>query len=170
MAVVYLSSKKLQKYAFKHDPQDEKYYTFVWKVPVWSPSQEYSLDTIIRPAVPNGFYYICTNPGISGASPPDFPSIIGKTVAEIPGLLTWEAVAYNINLTPADTVTVSDFHSLAPEVIISDESETDGITSCKVGIVGVIENFVLTNRVTITRQNGNIETLERSILVSVSEL
>lgn len=169
---VFISSKKLQTSANKHDPNDEKYYSFVWKVPVWEAEKEYLLDACIRPAIPNGFYYVCTNPGLSGTLAPTFPLIIGKTVTENPGNVVWQANAYNLNLLSAESILVSDFYADSTEITISDEEESNGITSCKVtvGANPTISEFILTNRVSVSRENGKTEQLERSVKILITQL
>lgn len=170
MTAVYVSSKKLTKYPFKHDPGDEKYYTFVWKPPVWTINTEYLLDSVVRPAVLNGFYYLCVNPGISGAAEPIFPLSSDKTVAETPGNVIWKAVPYGFNLNVNDTISTSIWRA-TDGVELSNDSELNGITSVKALILdSTLLEFTLTNRVEILRDNNNSEILERSILVSISAL
>lgn len=170
MTNIFLAGKKLVKYPLKHDPGDEKFYSFVWKPPIWAASSDYLLDSVVRPTVFNGFIYTCSSPGVSETVEPTWITGLDKKTVETTNL-TWVSTAYNLNLMPLDSITASTWKSDVG-IILTNDSETDGITQVKVSILegAILSSFTLTNIVEISRQDGKIETLERSILVSITEL
>jgi len=59
---------------------------------IWAAEQEYSFGNIVRPPIPNGHSYICTEPGTSSSSEPLWPTISRDTVVD--GEVTWEENSY----------------------------------------------------------------------------
>jgi len=167
MTIITSTNKKIINYPFHHDPGDEKYYQFIYRPQARSNSTEYLLDDVVRPASANGYYYICINAGISGASEPTW--VTKENGKVIDGPIIWQAKAYNMMLNTGDNITSSSF-SATSGVTLSDPSESNGLASVKVTDVGSLTSFILTNTVSITRASGKIETFERSISVIVGDL
>ena len=65
--------------------------TFTAAYPNWSASTTHLVGDIVQPASPNGFYYTYTQAGISGATAPTFPTVIGQEVADGTAILTCTA-------------------------------------------------------------------------------
>ena len=59
----------------------------MYPAPAWLANHAYTVNTAIQPATPNGFVYVCTVAGTSGASPPTWPTSAG-TVTD--GSVTWQ--------------------------------------------------------------------------------
>lgn len=53
----------------------------------WAPAVTYAAQQAIVPDTPNGFYYVATKGGTSGATQPSFPVTIGATVTD--NTVTW---------------------------------------------------------------------------------
>jgi hypothetical protein len=53
----------------------------------WAPSTSYSAGYIIRPTTGNGHVYLAQNTGVSGATQPTWPTIVGQTVSD--GTMVW---------------------------------------------------------------------------------
>jgi hypothetical protein len=179
MAILFTGNTNIIDFPVAHDPQDEKYYTFAWRPAIWQPSTNYFREDLILPTEHTGFYYVCTDPGISGEDTPVFPTQ-GKTTFES-GTTKWKTFPYNFLLRPEDTIAFDDLVTVdAPEIqfISSDENitisnvGTDGsICWCKLSTIPEnINSFLLTNRVHIIRSNGAIERFDRSVRVPVKEL
>jgi hypothetical protein len=170
MSAIFTSGKKLTKYPFKHDPGDEKYYTFIWKPPTWNAGSDYLLDSVVRPTTFNGFVYTCVSPGVSDTTEPTWIVGLDKRTTELTNLV-WLSSAYNLNLLPGDNISSSTWKADAG-ITLGSASENDGITQVKVSIdVGTtLTSFTLTNVVEITRQDTKVEILERSIVIGITEL
>jgi hypothetical protein len=167
MSLIISSNKKVVKYPFLHDPMDEKYYPFVYRPKERVSSTEYLLDDTMRPSMPNGFYYVCMNPGISASTEPTFATKAnGKTTD---GTVIWLAVPWNLMLNTGDSITASTF-SASVGVTLADPSFDDGVCSVKVVDTGALALFTLTNHITILRKDGKVEQFDRSIDVTVGEL
>lgn len=167
MSLIISSNKKVVKYPFLHDPLDEKYYPFVYRPRERVSSTEYLLDDTIRPAVPNGYYYVCANAGVAGSVEPTFATKAnGKTTD---GTVVWLAVPWNLMLNTGDSISASSF-TASVGVTLSDASYDDGVCSVKVVDTGALALFTLTNHITILRNDGKVEQFDRSIDVTVGEL
>lgn len=53
----------------------------------WAASTTFAFGQRIQPATPNGFGYLCSSPGVSSSSPPNFPTVAGQTVTD--GSVVW---------------------------------------------------------------------------------
>ena len=167
MSLIISSNKKVVKYPFLHDPMDEKYYPFVYRPKERISSTEYLLDDTVRPAVPNGYYYVCMNAGVTGSVEPTFATKAnGKTTD---GTVVWLAVPWTLLLNTGDTISASTF-TASVGVTLSDASYDDGVCSVKVVDTDALALFTLTNHITVLRNDGKIEQFDRSIDVTVGEL
>ncbi len=78
MALIYEASRSAPlPYKYVHDPDSKVYYSFRYRAPAWSSDtakKEVSglgdIGDVVRPSVPNGFFYECTSGGITGATEP----------------------------------------------------------------------------------------------------
>jgi prepilin-type N-terminal cleavage/methylation domain-containing protein len=59
------------------------------QIPHWHPNTTYAVNAVVLPTTPNanGFQYICTVAGTSGASEPGWPIVSNATVAD--NTITW---------------------------------------------------------------------------------
>jgi hypothetical protein len=60
-------------------------------LPSWVASTAYALNASIRPATPNGYRYVCTTAGTTGASAPTFGTTLGGTTTD--GTCVWTLVS-----------------------------------------------------------------------------
>ena len=84
-------------------PADKRTYTFTFDralEELWRPGAEYGLAEYVRPTVPNGFEYECTNAGQSDQSEPDWPVAIAGTIDD--GSVEWTARDFDTNA--SDTI------------------------------------------------------------------
>lgn len=59
-------------------------------------STTYAVGDVVRPAAGNGFIYMATSAGATGAGTPTYPTVLGQTVVD--GAVTWEAIGSGINV------------------------------------------------------------------------
>lgn len=166
MATLFLDRNTTFIHPEKYDPDEERYYSIGWRPPARLNGYEYLLDDIALPESPNGFYYVCTKPGVSAPSQPTMPTTVNGTVTD--GTVTWKAQAYNLELRDGDTVTST---WTATTGVTTDNPGGDGSVNW-VRVTGVPDgtrSFKLTNRVTITRLDGKVETLDGELTISVKK-
>jgi hypothetical protein len=174
MGVLYAKGLKAYKHPNKHDPDESRFYGFCYKADVWQDSQEFLLDDVRRPTIPNGFYYVCVNPGVSGVTEPVWedtlgPDNLGDTLT-IDGTVKWQAVPYNLHLRAEDTFT-STWSSETVGVVLDSPGYDDSKTWVRVTSVPEdAVSFRLTNRINITYADGKQEVGERSMIVKLLEL
>ena len=167
MSLVYASTTGETRYPIPHDPDEEKYYFIVWRPPIWEDSKEYLVDSAVIPSVPNGFYYVCINPGVSGLSEPVFGTKIkGVTSDES---IRWKAVPYDLMLNTGDSIEESSWTGSAG-VTISSPGKDEGVTFCKVTEVPSDNLFTLTNSVTILRAIGVTEKFDRTLEILIDTM
>jgi len=158
------NSKKPLRLKEAHDGNEGIYYTFNYRPDIWEASKEYLVGDLIVPTITNGFYYVCANPGVSGASEPIFNKTIGSATVDVS--IKWKAIAYNLMLRYGDVITASSWNGLG--LTITNESFNTVSSICKVAIVdNTLTEFLLTNSTTVTRSDGKIETFDRSIIVPI---
>lgn len=91
----------------------------------WVASTAYIIDATARPSVDrNGFTYVCTQAGTSGASEPVWPTMDGGTVMD--GTAIWTArvckCVANIAMTPSDFVKAANQLTIMPKTGITAHS------------------------------------------------
>lgn len=91
----------------------------------WTASTAYVFNATARPGVDrNGFTYVCTTAGTSGASEPVWPATANGTVAD--GTVVWTAHACkcvaNIAMTPSDFVKNGNQLTIMPKTGITAHS------------------------------------------------
>lgn len=62
---------------------------------VWLPGYEYSAGQYVRPSIPNGFEYLCSDAGQTNYREPNWPRVIDDTV--IDGSVIWECKDFSDN-------------------------------------------------------------------------
>lgn len=173
--VIANNSQEINTYPVAHDPQEEKYYLFTWTPYTWQTNKLYYVDDIVIPEVFNGFYYLCTDPGLSGEVQPEFP-VFKRTIIKDNNVI-WKTFPYDFQLRAGDLITSSNFkaynidNTLNNDITIIND-EHDGYRAyCKVTTVPTnINEFILTNEVIITLGNSTTEKYNRSIIVNVTPL
>ena len=60
---------------------------YVVSYPSWAASTAFQLDDLVLPASPNGYYYQCTQAGVSGSTPPTWPTQTNQVVND--GTVQW---------------------------------------------------------------------------------
>ena len=162
------------KLAPPHDPNAEEFYTFYYRPRSWladaevfEPNDCAEIGDTITPTVPNGFVYECLSSGITGAIEPDWPTVTGETVTD--GTVEWKTLSDTSLVRSGDTITNSEWE-VSVDATLSDDSLTGAITYVKVSDVPLsIADFILTNRITILRENGFTVIKDRSLKVKVKE-
>lgn len=91
----------------------------------WAASTAYILNNTARPSVDrNGFTYVCTQAGTSGASEPVWPTTAGETVTD--GTAIWTAhvckCVANVAMTPSDFVKTTNQLTVMPKTGITAHS------------------------------------------------
>jgi hypothetical protein len=97
---------------------------------LWVASTGYSLGDAVIPSNPTGLRYVCTTAGTSGATQPQWPSVIGDTVVD--GSAEWEArgFVYQCNNMIAGRLTsTAATHAIGDRIYIIEKSRLSIITS-----------------------------------------
>jgi hypothetical protein len=155
------------KVAGYHDKDSKRLFGLKFKPPIWAADTVYYVwDTdyfdIVIPTVFKGLYFKVTNPGLSGATEPVWPTLVGDTVND--NGIIWEAVAYN--LMPI-TETISDSTWTASNsVTISQQNFTASTTQVRIDSVPAgVDSFTLTNH--YVKNNGEEDDV--TLLFKVAE-
>lgn len=167
MAIIYAEGNAPIDYTQPHDPDESIFYAVAWRPKAWLQSTEYiKQHDIVTPTSNNGYVYVCSQSGISGATEPTWNN---KTVTD--GTIVWQAMDDNSKLRAGDTITLSTWTVDDVNITLSDDVIISGVTLVKVSDVpSTLETFTLTNSVTITRVNGMVEKFDRSLIVTVKTL
>lgn len=172
MSILLFSGKSgAFEYPTPHDPDEEKYYSFLYRPHVWEADKEYikAFDMVI-PSVANGFIYTCISSGISGSVEPTFATVEkGQTTDNT---VLWKAIPFNSFLDRGDNIISSTWSVDDVTANITNETLTSGyLTSCVLSNVdSTLEQVVLTNEVEILRASSISETFNRSILLKILQL
>lgn len=178
MTQVYRCSQtKPLSLAAPQDPNAEEYYTFQYRAPTWIANTAYieklncdEAGDLVMPLTRNGFLYECVSSGITDAGEPAWPTVRDGTVDD--GTVQWKAIpdAFNL-LSPAEVIQSSEWEVDNSEILLIDEGVSGGRTYVKVtNVPNTIEVFTLTNRITILREGGVNEILDRSLKIKVKEM
>lgn len=168
MSVLYALGDKPYKYPYKHDPNEKKFYGFNYIPDGWIGDVEVLLDDVRGPTIPNGFLYVCVDPGRSGAVEPTWANKASETTED--GTVVWEAVPYDLLLRVGEVFTSS---WTVDNVGVTLDNQGSNTTQSWVRVSGVtsdVVSFQLTNHIVVTRQDGKPEEYERSMVIKVKEL
>jgi len=166
--------KKPAKLEIYHDPDSEIFYGFTYRPKPWAQEVEYiqstaqsALGDLVRPSVPNGFFYGVISGGISDIVEPEWPCKKGETIVD--GCVEWMTYTYDL-LIRTDAVILSSVWEVSDDnIILLNDVLTDGETAVKVTEVpDTLDAFTLTNRVEIQRA-GVTELFDHSMIVKVAQ-
>lgn len=170
MKPLYSEGNNKYNYPYPHDPNEKKYYTFSYRPTIWVPNTEVvqGVDVVVAPTS-NGMLYECTSGGITGAVEPTFGTV--EKGLTLDNSVAWQAKPLILMLAAGDTITVSTW-AYDAGVTIDNEAIVSGImTKCRIVAVPTdAEEITLTNTVSITRDSGDIEEFDRSIIIPIKEL
>jgi hypothetical protein len=172
MSIIYSFGSKPIKLPdnMSYDINEKKYYSLMYRPATWSANKEYKkgIDVVI-PSLPNGLYYECSSGGISGANEPSFGTVEKGTTTD--GSVEWIARPYDLLLDTGDTISASTWSGANGEMI-DNASIVAGIqTKCRlVSVPAGADAATLTNHITVTRANGDVEEFDRSIIIKVKFL
>lgn len=166
------SGLKPYKVSTPYDVDEKIVYSRSYRPDTWGAGKEYRsgrLADLVLPPVPNGWMYLCSSGGISGATAPTFSTVKnGKTVD---GDAEWKAIPYDLLLNTGDSITGSTWVGTNGE-IIDNESIVSGIQT-KFRLTGVAlgaKSVTITNHIVILRADGEEEFRDRSIIIPVKVL
>lgn len=158
-----------------HDPDESVYYGFTYRPRVWQAGKEYlqatsndAIGDIVIPTSPNGFYYSAVSSGVTDATEPTWPCVAGDTVDD--ACVTWKAISYDLTMRVGDALSSSTWTCDVQDVVLDMDGIYDAETFVRVSSVPVdTQSFTLTNAIEVTRQDGKIETFNRSMTIKVSQ-
>lgn len=143
------------------DPDDTTDIFAIYGPPLWHFSKVYRNGDIVKPTIDNGYYYICTSNGVSGANEPTW-----DTEETIDNTVTFTAVPWDLWLLPDETISTSSWTVDDSNISLSQNTHNDYSAKIRVSNVPAsILQFTLTNQV--TKNNG--ESLSRSFVYKVNQ-
>ena len=142
------------------DPNDITNISVFWGAQSFSANTVYRLGDIAKPSVDNGYYYLCTTNGISGATEPTWNQTTTKSGTSILTATPWD-----LWLLPNQIITNSSWIASA-NVNITSSTNDYTKTATNIGpFDSSITQFELTNQV--IKSNG--ESLSRTFLYKVNQ-
>lgn len=170
MSILYSSGNKPFKHPNAYDVNEKKYYSVSYRPKTRIDTTEYIKGSdIIILSTPNGLMYECVSGGISSATAPTFTTTENDETTD--GSVKWRAKAYNLLLDTGDTITTSTWTGTNGETI--DNESIIGSIQTKFRLTAVPANATeatVINHITITRSNGDVEELDRSVVIKVKVL
>lgn len=168
MAIIRHTGQQTLTWTFPHDPDSKAFYGLTYGAPAWTANTAvYADTTIVSPTVANGHYYVPTTGGKTGATEPTWTS----DTVEDGTLVVWKAYPYTLNLYPGDTISASAWTADQVGVTLDNKSFDSLSTKCRVTAVPAnATEFTLTNTVSITRANNDLEEIERSVRIKIKDL
>jgi hypothetical protein len=153
-----------------HKLTDQKYYRQDYAPQKWGAMTPYTEGMeVICPAQPNGCMYTCLSGGKSSTlEPTNWSTVSGDITMD--GAIEWLCRPYSTILRPGDAITTSTWTGDIG-VVLDNMAIVDSGTATKVRVTAVptgVKQICLTNSAVITRLNGDIETIDRSIYIKLS--
>lgn len=96
----------------------------------WEASNSYSLNEYIEPTTPNGFRYVCTQSGFSGATEPNWSTTLGEEVTD--GFAKWEVRRKAFiprQMIPEQYGTTAETHASGSTALIADAETLELISN-----------------------------------------
>lgn len=170
MSIVYGSGRGPASWPAtdSHDPNSKRYYRIDYRPPVWTANTPMVLNVnVVVPTVDNGCMYECSSGGRTAfLEPTTWPTIEDGTVTD--NDVEWTCVPRTSVLRSGDVITASTWTG-DDGCLFDNPSIVDQIAT-KVrlyGVPGNVDSVTITNHITILRVNGDIEELDRSIILPV---
>lgn len=175
MAFIYgLEQTKPLALAMVHDPDEQLYYTIRYRAPNWSAlaekKKQNDIDNsgdVVKPTVATGYYAECISSGVTGSVEPAW---ISEEDAEVDdGTVKWKMHTDDFSLESGDVITDSEWSG--DTGVTFDNDGIDGFdTYARVTAVPAnVTSFIITNEVIVTRANGRVETINRSLKIKIKE-
>lgn len=171
MTIIYAKSKGPVKWPTwdSHDPNAKRYYRLEYAPPKWTANTPVVDNVfIVVPTVDNGCMYECVSGGTTGLVEPTWNTVEGENTKD--GDAEWLCLPRNSVLKSGDVITASTW-SGDTGCTFDNSSVIDGIAT-KVRMTAVptgADAVTITNHVTVARLNGDIEEIDRSLYVSITQ-
>lgn len=137
--------------------------------PVWTANTSVVENVHIAiPTVDNGCMYVCASGGITGLVEPTWGTVEDEITKD--NDVDWVCYPRNSVLKNGDSITASTWAG-DTGCTFDNSSVIDGIAT-KVRLTAVpadTDAVTLTNHVTISRQNGDVEEIDRSLYVPITQ-
>jgi len=130
---------------------DMNYSGFGLAGPVWTPGTPCPVCYYCRPTSPNGYWYVVTTPGTTGAAEPTWTAVVGDTVTDgTSNPVTWRCVG------PGPVV---DYNSVTPAVDPYPVTLVFGASGRMATLMGLNGNVASAPTQTLHLLIGNLENL-----------
>ncbi len=171
MAIFAAGTKqiKLPK-SLTYDPDDKRYYTLTYRPKLWEPNKEYiqGVDIVLN-SVTDGLYHICDSGGKSGVGEPFFASVENQKTVD--NTVSWVSAKYDFLLNRGDVISNSTWTGSNGETIDNASIVDDIQTKFRLLTVQTgASKSLMTNHITVTRINGDIEEFDRTMIIPVNQL
>lgn len=152
------------------DFSDKKYFYILYRPVAWATATLYKAgESYVTPTTANGFYYVCSVTGTSGATEPTFATTEDATTAD--GTAVWVTIPDTLPLRQGDAITTSTWGG--PTGTTTDNAAIVGTTATKVRVTAIpagVDTVTITNHVTVTRASTDVEEWDVSIAIPVASL
>lgn len=171
MTVIYSKGKGPVRWPStdSHDPDSKKFYRMDYVPVVWTANTAVidSVDVVI-PTVDNGCMYECVSGGRTGTTEPTWLTVEDESTTD--NDVEWKCLPRNSVLKSGDVITASTW--AGDTGCTFDNTSIINGTATKGRLTAVpadVSEVTITNHVTITRLNGDVEEIDRSILLPITE-
>lgn len=171
MTIIFAKSKGPVRWPTwdSHDPDAKRFYRMEYAPPEWTANTPVTENVHIAiPTVDNGCMYVCTSGGTTGLTEPVWGTVEDETTKD--NDVEWTCYPRNSVLKNGDSVTVSTWAG-DTGCTFDNASTIDGIAT-KVRLTAVpadTDAVTITNHVTITRLNGDVEEIDRSLYIPITQ-